>query len=84
MLSIPLFVSGANWLVSARFCGLSESLTSRKRPKKETSGLARQNRRMVPAMRSTFQTSCARVQLTLTVCLLVACVANVALVCAWL
>ncbi len=30
------------------------------------------------------QTSSARVQLKLTICLLVACAANVALVCAWL
>ncbi len=30
------------------------------------------------------QTSCERVQLTLTVTLFVACAANVALVCAWL
>jgi hypothetical protein len=39
---------------------------------------------MFPAMGPSFQTSCERAQLTLTVCLLVACVANVALVCAWL
>jgi hypothetical protein len=39
---------------------------------------------MFPAMRTMLQTSCARVQLTLTVVLFVACAANVALVCAWL
>jgi hypothetical protein len=39
---------------------------------------------MFAAMRASLQTSCARLQLTLTVCLLVACAANVALVCAWL
>jgi hypothetical protein len=39
---------------------------------------------MVAAMRSTFDTSCGRVQLTLTLALLVACAANVALRCAWL
>jgi len=39
---------------------------------------------MVPVMGPSLQTSCERVQLTLTACLLVACVANVALVCAWL
>jgi hypothetical protein len=84
MPAIPQIVSGANWLVSARFCGVSESLTSRKHRKKESPRLVSQNRRMFRAMRTTLQTSCARVQLTLTVCLLVACVANVALVCAWL
>jgi hypothetical protein len=41
-------------------------------------------RTMVPAMRTTLQTNCEHVQLTLTVALLVACAANVALVCAWL
>ena len=35
-------------------------------------------------MRTTFQNSCERVHLTLTVALLVACAANVALLCAWL
>ena len=35
-------------------------------------------------MRTSLQTSCERVQLTLTVCLLVACAANMALVYAWL
>ncbi|MBX9647367.1 MAG: glucose transporter [Xanthobacteraceae bacterium] len=39
---------------------------------------------MFPAMRTILQSSCERVQLTLTVVLLVACAANVALVCAWL
>jgi hypothetical protein len=39
---------------------------------------------MFPAMTTTPQTSSARVQLKLTICLLVACAANVALVCAWL
>jgi hypothetical protein len=39
---------------------------------------------MVAAMRMTLHTSCERVQVTLTLALLVACVANVALVCAWL
>ena len=35
-------------------------------------------------MSTILQTSCERVQLTLTVTLLAACAANVALVCAWL
>ena len=35
-------------------------------------------------MRSIVQTPCERVHLTLTVALLAACAANVALVCAWL
>jgi hypothetical protein len=39
---------------------------------------------MFPAMTMNSQTSSARVQLRLTICLLVACAANVALVCAWL
>jgi hypothetical protein len=39
---------------------------------------------MVAAMSMKLQTSCERVQLTLTLALLVACAANVALVCAWL
>ena len=82
--AIPQAVSGANWLVSARFRGVSESLTSRKFSKKESPRLDRQNRRMFPAMRTSLQTSCERVQLTLTVCLLVACAANMALVYAWL
>jgi hypothetical protein len=41
-------------------------------------------RTMVAAMRTTLHTSCGHVQLTLTLALLVACAANVALVCAWL
>jgi hypothetical protein len=39
---------------------------------------------MFPAMSPIRQTSCERVQLTLTVTLFFACAANVALVCAWL
>jgi hypothetical protein len=39
---------------------------------------------MFPAMKTSLQTCCLRVDLKVTVCLLVACVANVALVCAWL
>jgi hypothetical protein len=39
---------------------------------------------MFPAMRLIVQTPCERVHLTLTVALLAACAANVALVCAWL
>jgi hypothetical protein len=39
---------------------------------------------MFPAMGTTHHTSCERVQFTLTVALLAACAANVALVCAWL
>jgi hypothetical protein len=35
-------------------------------------------------MTTTLQTSCARVYVTLTVALLAACAANLALVCAWL
>jgi hypothetical protein len=39
---------------------------------------------MFPAMRTSLYASGLRVHLKVTVCLLVACVANVALVCAWL
>jgi hypothetical protein len=39
---------------------------------------------MFRAMTTMPDTSCERVRLTLTVALLFACVANVALVCAWL
>jgi hypothetical protein len=39
---------------------------------------------MFPAMRTSLHTSCERVQLTLTVCLMAACAANMALVYAWL
>jgi hypothetical protein len=39
---------------------------------------------MVAAMTITPHTSCERMQLRLTVALLVACAANLALVCAWL
>jgi hypothetical protein len=39
---------------------------------------------MFPAMRAMLQTSCERVQLTLTVALFAACAANLVLVCAWL
>jgi hypothetical protein len=41
---------------------------------------------MLVPMRASLQTACAcvRLQLTLTVTLLLACAANVALVCAWL
>jgi hypothetical protein len=39
---------------------------------------------MFPAMKTSLQTCCLRVHLRVTVCLLVACMANVALVCAWL
>jgi hypothetical protein len=39
---------------------------------------------MVAAMRTTLDTSCGRLQLTLTLALLLACAANVALLCAWL
>jgi hypothetical protein len=39
---------------------------------------------MFAAMRTIPETSCERVQLTLTVALLAACAANLALVCAWL
>jgi hypothetical protein len=35
-------------------------------------------------METALHTACTRVQLTLTVALLVACAANVALLCAWL
>lgn len=72
--------------VSGRFPGVSESLTSGESPEKETPGLYLQNRRMLAAMRATLQNACAcvRLQLTLSAVLLLACVANVALVCAWL
>ena len=39
---------------------------------------------MLPAMRTPLETSCERVQLRLTVALLVACAANMVLVYAWL
>jgi len=39
---------------------------------------------MFPAMRAIRQTPCERVHVTLTLALLAACAANVALVCAWL
>ena len=63
---------------------VSESLTRGKSGEKESPRLAGQNRRMFPAMRTILQTPCERVQLTLTVALLAACAASVALVCAWL
>jgi hypothetical protein len=66
------------------FPDVSESLTRGKSGEKESPRLAGQNRRMFPAMRTILQTPCERVQLTLTVALLAACAANVALVCAWL
>src|SRR3954447_17140397 len=75
---------GKNSPVSVHFWGVPESLTRGKPGKKESPRLASQNRRMFPAMRTILQSSCERVQLTLTVVLLVACAANVALVCAWL
>ena len=64
--------------------GSPESLTRGKSGEKESPRLPGQNRRMFPAMRTILQTPCERVQLTLTVALLAACAANVALVCAWL
>jgi hypothetical protein len=39
---------------------------------------------MFPVMRAMLQSSCERVQLTLTVALFAACAANLVLVCAWL
>jgi hypothetical protein len=39
---------------------------------------------MFSRMRATLKTSCERVHLALTVALLAACAANLALVCAWL
>jgi hypothetical protein len=69
---------------SLGFPGASESLTRGKSGEKESPRLFWQNRRMFPAMRTILQTPCERVQLTLTVALLAACAANVALVCAWL
>jgi hypothetical protein len=39
---------------------------------------------MFPAMRHTLHTACRHMHLTLSVALLVACAANLALVCAWL
>jgi hypothetical protein len=66
------------------FPDVSESLTRGKSGEKESPRLSGQNRRMFPAMRTSLQTPCERVQLTLTLALLAACAANVALVCAWL
>jgi hypothetical protein len=37
-----------------------------------------------PAMETILRTSCERVYMTLSVALLAACIANLALVCAWL
>lgn len=59
-------------------------LTTGKFGKKESAGLGPQNRRMFSAMETTVQTFCQGLQLTLVVSLLIACVANLALVCAWL
>ena len=59
-------------------------LTIGKFGKKESAGLPAQNRRMLYAMDTTFHTACRRLQLTLTVTLLLACLANLALVWAWL
>jgi hypothetical protein len=69
---------------SVGLADVSESLTRGKSGEKESPRLSCQNRRMFPAMRTILQTPCERVQLTLTVALLAACAANVALVCAWL
>jgi hypothetical protein len=52
--------------------------------KKETAGLPAQNHRMLCAMATTFHIACERLQLTLAVALLLACLANLALVWAWL
>ena len=59
-------------------------LTRGKFWKKESPRLRRQNRRMVAPMGTTLHTFCGRVQLTLAAGLLVACMANVALVWAFL
>jgi hypothetical protein len=84
---MPAGIKGPNGMKFVRFgpfLGVPESLTRGKSGKKESPRLPGQNRRMFPAMRTILQSSCERVQLTLTVVLLVACAANVALVCAWL
>jgi len=59
-------------------------LTIGKFGKKESSGLPAQNRRMLCAMDTTLHTACERLQLTLVVGLLLACLTNLALVWAWL
>lgn len=47
-------------------------------------GLGAQNRRMLVAMHTTVQTASEALQLTVVVTLLMACLANLALVWAWL
>ena len=59
-------------------------LTTGKFGKKESAGLPAQNRRMLRAMETTLHTACERLQLTLVVALLLACLANLALVWVWL
>ena len=59
-------------------------LTIGKFGKKESAGLPAQNRRMLRAMETTLHTACERLQLTLVVALLLACLANLALVWVWL
>jgi hypothetical protein len=71
---------GPYWIILAH----SESLTRRKLPKKEIPGLYVQNRRMVLAMGTAFQTFCERAQLSLVIGLFAACAANVVLVLAFL
>ena len=61
-----------------------KSLTTDESPKKESPETPALESPDVPAMRTMLHTSSERVQLTLTVALLAACAANVALVLAFL
>jgi hypothetical protein len=72
--------SGSDWAILAH----PESLTRRKFREKEISGLIRQNRRMFPGMGTGLRTFSERTLLTLAIGLFIACVANVALVWAFI
>jgi len=83
----PKAEGGVTWPARPAFrriaTGLSP-LTIGKFGKKESAGLAAQNRRMLCVMATTFHTACEPLRLTLVVALLLACLANLALVWAWL
>jgi hypothetical protein len=77
-------VSGRLSRVLTRMASDLSPLTTGKFGKKESTRLPAQNRRMLGAMETTVHTACERLQLTLVVALLLACLANLALVWAWL
>ena len=77
-------MTSRTWRVFGRIAMFLSPLTIGKFGKKESAGLLAQNRRMLCVMDTIFHTACARLQLTLVVALLLACVANLALVWAWL